>query len=88
MNENLTWLTQKTEEPKSDKENFTFPKRWQSPISTSSPPSFLVYVLFLAKNLVTPPSDSIFGRSYSPFNKGVGVNVVTMLNQIKIKQKV
>ena len=25
LNENLAWLTQKTEEPKSNKRNFTFP---------------------------------------------------------------
>ena len=34
-------------------------------------PPFYVYPPFLAKNF-TPPSDSIFGRSYSSFNKGEG----------------
>ena len=51
-----------------------------TPISTSTPP-LQVYPLFLAKNFVPSPSDSFFGRSYSPFNKeggGVG-GVPTMI---------
>ena len=51
MDENLAWLTQKTEEPKCNKGKFTFSqhtqwmqlnckvtKKWQPPISTSTPP--------------------------------------------------
>ena len=62
MLENLEWLTQKTEDPKSNK---------KVPISTSTP-CFQVYPPFLAKNFVPPPppSDSIFWRSLG----GVGVS--------------
>ena len=45
MLENLEWLTQKTEDPKSNK---------KVPISTSTP-CFQVYPPFLAKNFVPPP---------------------------------
>ena len=87
MDENLVWLTQKTEESKCNKTNFTFfpthskcnwtvKKKWL-PISTSTPPPppfhFQSYLPFLAKFLV-PQSDSIFGRSYSLFNDGGGGN--------------
>ena len=73
LDENLTWLTRKTEDPRSNKGNLTFPshtvnvielqsnKKWQTPISTSTPP-FQAYSPFLVKNFI-PPSDSIFGRS-------------------------
>ena len=40
---------------------------------------FQIYPSILAKNFVPPPSDSIFRRSYLPFNMGV---VPTMKNQI------
>ena len=76
LDENLAWLTQKTEDPKSNKGNLTFPshevnliklqssKKVATSISTSTPP-FNVYPPFLAKTFVPPsPSDSIFGRSY------------------------
>ena len=50
--ENLAWLTQKTEDPKRNKGENLIP-----------PPQ--VYTPFLAKYFVPPPpNDSIFGRSY------------------------
>ena len=64
MDENLAWLTQKTEEPKCNKGNFTFPPntQWMQfessnlPVSTSTP-LFQGYPLpFLAKFLVPLPS--------------------------------
>ena len=66
MDENLARLTQKTEEPKGNEGNFTFPtqrviviancnviKKSQSPISTSTSP-FQVYPPIIAKNLIPP----------------------------------
>ena len=81
LDQNLAWLNQKTEVPKSNKRNLTFPshtvnmielesnKKWQPPISTSSPPPpppLQVYPSFLVKDFVPPPNDSIFGRFYPP----------------------
>ena len=43
-------------------------KKWQLPISTSTPPPFQVYPLFLAKNFVTP----LVTQFSDPFNKGGG----------------
>ena len=70
MDENLEWLTQKPEDPKSNKGNLTYPPHTVNvevathpPISTLIPP-FQVYPPFLAKTFCTPSSDSIFGRSY------------------------
>ena len=72
LDENLAWLTQKTEEPKCYRGNFTFPqhtqqmqlnckviKKWQppAPISTST---FLWLSPLSSKIFGTPPSDSIF----------------------------
>ena len=66
LDENLTWLTQKTEKLKCNRGNFT--------------PPFQGYPPFPAKLSVhppppppTPPSDSIFGRSY-PLRGGEGSN--------------
>ena len=85
MDESLEWLTQNTEDPKSNKRNLTFPTRthskcdwtvkyWKSGkppppflLFLHQPPPFQVYPPFLAKIFISPPSDSIFGRSY-PFN--------------------
>ena len=65
MDQNLAWLTQKTEDPKSNKGNLTFPphtvnmiellsteKVATPPISTSTP--FTGLSSFLGKNLVLP----------------------------------
>ena len=66
MDENLEWLTQNTEDPKSNKRKLTFTthtvnvielksnKKLAPPISTSTPP-FQVYPHFLAKNFISPP---------------------------------
>ena len=76
MDENLEWLTQKTEDPKSNKGNLTFPshtviKKWQPPISTSTP-SFQVYPPFLAKNFLAPLVTQFSEGPTPPFNKGGG----------------
>ena len=77
MDENLEWLTQNTEDPKSNKGNLTFSrhtvnglnckviKKWQPPppISTSTPPFSGLSPLFSKKFRTPPPSDSIFRRS-------------------------
>ena len=68
MDQNLAWLTQKTEDPKSNKGNLIFPtdiinmierwiKKWQPPPSLHQHPlpPFQVYPSFLAKNFVPPP---------------------------------
>ena len=47
LDENLAWLTQKTEELESNKES------GNPPISASTPP-FQVYPRFLGKNVVPP----------------------------------
>ena len=47
-------------------------KKWQTPTHFYIKPTFQGYPPFLAKFLVPtplPPGDSIFGRSYSHFNK-------------------
>ena len=48
-------------------------KKWQPPHFYINPHSFQAYPPLVAKFLVPPPhphpSDSIFGRSYFPFNK-------------------
>ena len=54
-------------------------KKWLPPISTSTPP-FQSYPPFLAKFLV-PPSDSIFGMSCPPFNKGGEVPTKQFFNK-------
>ena len=70
MDENLAWLTQNTEDPKSNKGKLTSPPHTVNvielqynkkvatppppPISTSIPP-FQLYPPFLAKNFVPPP---------------------------------
>ena len=72
MDQNLAWLTQKTEDPKSNKGNLIFSthivsmiemqnneKSGRPPISTSTPPL-----------QVCPPP--IFGRSYPPLIRGGG----------------
>ena len=61
-------------------------EKWQSPISTPTPP-FKVYSPFLTKNFEPLlPSDSIFGRSYPlAFNKvGGGSNCVYVIKYILI----
>ena len=66
LDQNLAWLTQKTKEPKSNKENFTFLSHTVNMIELQSnkkvatprfllqppPPLLQVYPPFLAKNLV------------------------------------
>ena len=80
LDENLPWLTQKTEDPKSNKGNITFSPHTVNvielnckvikkvatplPISTLTPP-FQVYPPLSSKKFRTPPpNDSILGRSY------------------------
>ena len=66
LDENLAWLTQKTEEPKCNKGNFTFPqhtqemqlnskviKKWQ-PTHFYINPLFMLIPPFLATFLVPP----------------------------------
>ena len=52
-------------------------KKWQPPISTSAPP-FQGYLPLSSKILGSPPSDSIFGRSYPPLIRGGWGRVPTM----------
>ena len=61
-------------------------KKWQPPIHFYINPPFQVYPPFLAKNFVPPPppSDSIFGRSYSP--PLIRGEVPTMINNNFFKQ--
>ena len=81
MDENLAWLTQKTEESKCNKVNFT-----RSP----SPNTINAIELLSNKKVATPPfwpnfwypsplSDSIFERSYPPslIGGGGGSNYAT-----------
>ena len=77
MDENLAWLTQKTEDPKSNTGNFTFPSHtlnvielWSNKKVATSPP-FQVYPLFLAKNFVLPQVDQ-FLEGPTAFNKDGG----------------
>ena len=87
MDENLEWLTQNTEDPKSNKGNFTFcthrvnviELESNKTVATPPPPPFVHQPPFSglcplsSKKICTPPpSDSIFGRSYPTFNKGGG----------------
>ena len=80
LDENLTWLTQKTKDPKGIKETLLSPhlhtvnvielnckviKKLQPPISTSTPP-FLVYPPFLAKNFVPTPKWLNFWKVVPP----------------------
>ena len=95
MDENLEWLTQKTEDSKSNKGNLTFPTHTVNVIELSGNkkvatphfyinPPFQIYPPFLAKNFCNPPSDSIFGRSYPPtplIREGRGAGVPTMYEQ-------
>ena len=80
LDENLAWLTQKTEESKCNKPNFTFSpptqqmqlnckviKNWQPLTSTATPP-FQVYPL-------SPLSSKVFGTpsplQVTPFSEGL-----------------
>ena len=84
MDENLEWLTQNTEDPKSNKRNLTFPTHTVNVIELQSNKKvattpflhqlpLLRFIPLSSKIFCNPPSDSIFGRSYPPaFNKGVG----------------
>ena len=65
MDEDLAWLTQKTEEPKSNKRNFEV---WSNKKVATAHPSFLhqphpfqVYFPFSAENLV-PPTPTPFNE--------------------------
>ena len=73
MDQNLAWLTQKTEHPKSNNENLTFPTHTVNMIQLWSnkkvaiPPHFYinspplqVYPPFLAKHFVPPPPPKWF----------------------------
>ena len=53
-------------------------KKWQPPISKSTPSPFSDLSPLSSKKFCTPLSDSIFRRSYHPFNKGGG-GVPTMI---------
>ena len=82
LDENLAWLTQKTEDPKSNKGNLTFTTHTVNVIElnckvikkvATPPPHFYINPPFLGlsllsskKNCTATPSDSIFGRSYPP----------------------
>ena len=58
-------------------------KKWQ-PLHFYIKPSFSGLSHFSSKKFPTPPSDSIFGRSYPPFNKGVGGGGVPTMHCIYI----
>ena len=63
MDENLPWLAQKTEDPKSNKRNLTFPPYTVNVIELNCK---------VIKKVATPPfllqpPFSIFGRSYPPY---------------------
>ena len=87
LDENLPWLTQKTEDLKSNKGNLTFSPHTVNVIGlngkvikkVTTPPPFLhqppfsSLSPFLGKNFVAPPSDSIFGSSYPPTPHLIGV---------------
>ena len=83
MVENLAWLTQKTEDPKSNKGNHTQNiwlnceeiKKWQPPISRSTPP-FQVYPHFLAKNFVPSQVTHFLEGPTSSLIRGWGSNYV------------
>ena len=80
MDENLEWLTQNTEDSKSNKGNLTFlthrvnVTKLQSnkKVATlphfyiNSPPFFSGLSPLSSKKFCTSPSDSFFGRSYPP----------------------
>ena len=85
MDENLEWLTQKTEDSKSNKGNLTFPthtvnvielsgnKKVTTPPFLHQPPPFRIYPLFLAKNF-EPPQVTQFlkGPTLLPLKRGGG----------------
>ena len=81
LDENLAWLTEKTEDPKSNKGNLNFLPQTVNVIELNckvikkvATPAFLHQPPPLSrKTFCTPPSDSIFGKSYPlPFNRGGG----------------
>ena len=75
LDENLAWITQKNEEPKSNKGNFIFPinranvmelesnKKVATPSHFYINPPFQSYSTVLEKNFI-PPSNSIFVTSF------------------------
>ena len=79
LDKNLAWLTQKTEDPKSNKGNLTFLTHSVNVIELNckvlnKPSLFQIYSPFLVK-ISYPPSDAIFGRFYPSFEKvEVGVS--------------
>ena len=74
MDENLEWLTQNTEDQKS---NCKVIKKWQRPPFLHQPPPFTGLSPLSSKKIRTTPSDSIFGRPKPPFNKrGKGVPTI------------
>ena len=87
MDDNLEWLTQKTEDSKSNKGNLTFPTHTVNVIELSgnkkvATPHFYINPPFSdlspvsSKKFQTSPRDSIFGRSYPPpLIRGGGVQL-------------
>ena len=78
MDHNLAWLIQKTEGKKSERK-FSFSHRkskcdWTDcKVTQKWEPPFFRFSPFLARYFEPSPlSDSIFGRSYCPFNKESG----------------
>ena len=72
LDENLAWLTQKTEDPKSNKGNLTFPPHTINVIELNckilnNPPTFSDPFPLSSKSIL-PSRDSIFERFYTPFN--------------------
>ena len=78
MDENLEWLTQKTENPKSNKGNLTFPTHLvnvielQSNKKSGNPPSFSVLSPLSSKKLCTPQVTQFLEDPPPPFNNGRG----------------
>ena len=78
LDENLAWQTQKTENPKSNKGNLTFPTHLvnvielQSNKKSGNPPSFSVLSPLSSKKLCTPQVTQFLEDPPPPFNNGRG----------------
>ena len=73
LDENLAWLTQKTEDLKSNKGKLTFSPHTVNAIERNckilkkvATPPFSGLSSLSSKKFRTPPSDSVFGSSYPP----------------------